>query len=248
MSPPVPPHPGKATPGPTLTAAPQRVTLPVSGFAAPAVASSLGSGEGRNLYVRVRGHRGCARTVNPPHARPRPWDHHPSCTGRGQVHVAEGPGSHVCAQPRDSVRGMSVEGLHGPRLHVDEGSLHSPSLRARVHEESAHGLQLQMPRKTCGIWGPRPHTQGRRVAQGPQPRLAQRGGDEPVHGEGSHTPGTPATAGASSPQNPHLCLAQPWLRLPTCTSTRTLEPMGMCWSPRDVSNPMGRARAPRECA
>lgn len=46
---PPPPCPGKATPGLALTAAPQRVALPVSGFAAPAVASSLGN--------RERGHR-----------------------------------------------------------------------------------------------------------------------------------------------------------------------------------------------
>lgn len=112
---PCPPTPSKATAAPALTAAPQRVALPVSGFAAPAIASSLGS--------RERGHgaeEGLARAC----AWPQRWckdDGPPPCMCsapapppqlHGQGVGSWGPGSPPCMQPLGSIRGT------GPHVHA----------------------------------------------------------------------------------------------------------------------------------
>lgn len=148
---PCPPTPGKATAAPALTAAPQRVALPVSGFAAPAIASSLGS--------RERGHgagEGLARTCAWPQRWCKDAGPHPMCvlspgtttpaaragdgvmgTGEPPVHAAAGQ----CPGHRAPCACVHVEGLHGPwlQMHVDEEGSHGPLQQARVRVEAWEG-------------------------------------------------------------------------------------------------------------
>lgn len=218
-----------------------------------------GSGAGEGLArVRAWTRRWCEENDTPP-----PPPHTCLALGPpprlyGQGAGSRGLGSHVCAQPWDSFWGtgsharVCVKGLHGPRLqmHVDEGGSHGPSLQAPVHKEAAH---RQEKLQGAGATAMRAHRHTGRC-------VWHRDHSPGLHGAGmmnrcvgrACTSWGPGVLQEPAPPKPHtcacVCVAQPQLQWLTCPSTRMLESTGTCWSPRDVSNPTGHARAPRECA
>lgn len=210
------------------------------------------------MHTCVHGHGGGARTMTPP----PPPSHTCLALGPpprlyGQVAGSRGPGSHVCAQPWDSFWGtgsharVCVKGLHGPwlQMHVDEGGSHGPSLQVPVHKEAAHG-QEKLQRAGATAMRAHRHT-GRCVwHRDHSPGLHSAGMMNRCMGRACTSQGPRLLQEPAAPK-PYICACvcgSAAAAIADMPKHRMLESTGTCWSPRDVSNPMGHARVPRECA